>query len=207
MIWCIILIAAGIWVIAGMGILEDSNWQTWILGGCFWIGVYIAYVWLLFRPASMGFYDKPIPIPNESKHRNEWITIPPNKDIKIFIGLCLRWPRTFKEIDVRFVKKNPLWPWLFLAQDDPVQSMKVLRVEDQYNSILNDQDYLLVTHVDNKAGGIAASYKDPIECPFRGWMWYVLTVRSAKSEDGYLSFQIRRGNKIQGVIRRKIYFR
>ena len=185
----------------------DPTYITWILGGISTVIIYFIYLWILIRPAAMWFYDKQIPI-SAGYHKRDWITLKaaPNKPTTVFIGLRLRWPRTFKEIDVRFVSKDPLWPWLLFASDDTENSMEVLSLEDQNFSILNDQDYFLIKNVDNKAGGRAASYKDQVDCPYYGWMWYALTISATKTCDGFLSFQIRRGNKLQGVVRRKVHF-
>lgn len=167
----------------------------------------LLYLWLQFRPASMKFFNHPIPAREDEG--NDWLVIEckKNEPVQIYIGLHLRWPRNFKIIDIRFVEKHWFLDWLWLVHDVPDNSLKVMKVEDQHYSILHEEDHELSKHEENKAGGIQASYKETYECPYNGWMWYAVQVQSERSQFAYLSFQLRRGNKVQGIVRRSVCFR
>jgi hypothetical protein len=179
----------------------DSQYVT------YGIGLIVLFMsWCLqIRPAVMKFFDKTIPV--FTKDGKDWIgvTSKRNEVVLIYIGMRLHWPRKFKVIDVRFVEKRPLLKWFWLANDVPENSTQVVSIEDQHCSILNDTEYAFIRHDNNKSGGIEAVYKEPIDMPFWGWMWYAVKIRSDRDWNGYLSFQIRRGNLFQGIIRKPLF--
>jgi len=181
----------------------DSQYVTSVVG----LVLTAIAVLLQLRPFSMKFYDHPIPAKGSEGHVWKIIECKSGQSIQLYIGMRLRWPRKFKTIDVRFVEKPWYYRPLWLANDVPRNSIRVLSIDDQQYAVLKKKDYRLIDNQENKANGREASYKDPIDCPFWGWMWYSLKISSDRDWNGYLSFEIRRGNMLRARVRSPICFK